>query len=160
MPHDRAAPCTGCSHHFSDSCLCHTLINHSFLLFFLLKRTDIFIGYFLPSEIPEDFPLARITGALNMPWTDAQAPGPESLYCPRGSDAHSEPGARLSEVGPGHFPVAGGVAQEADCCWHAPCRVLSELLVMWEPLDISPCPRSHPRTWCSHFEVGWGGCKW
>lgn len=38
-----------------------------------------------------------------MLWTDAQAPGPESLYCPRGSDARSEPGARLSEVGSAIF---------------------------------------------------------
>lgn len=54
-----------------------------------------------------------------MLWTDAQAPGPESLYCPRGSDA----AASLSEVGSGHFPVAGGVEQEliAADTLHAGC---------------------------------------
>lgn len=137
----------------TNSCLCNTLINHSFLLFFLKKRTDIFTGYFLPSETPEDFPLARITGALNMLWADAEAPGAESLHCPQDQML----GSGLSEVGSGHFPVAGGVEQEADCCWHTPCRQLSELLVVWEPLDISPYPRSHPCTWCSCFEAGWGG---
>lgn len=81
----------GCTLHWLLSALLHQqlpVINHSFLLLSFKKRTDLFIGYFLPSEIPEDFPLARVTGALNMLWTDAQAPGPESLYCPRGSDAH------------------------------------------------------------------------
>lgn len=64
------------------ACATLSLITAFCLVFFFLKRTDIFTGYFLPSEIPEDFPLARITGALYMLWTDARAPGAESLYCP------------------------------------------------------------------------------
>lgn len=81
-----------------------------------------------------------------MPLTDAQTPGPESLYCPRGSNARSELGARVSEVGIDRFPLAGGMKQKADCCRHTHCRVFSELLVMWEPLDVSPYPGSHPCT--------------
>lgn len=51
-----------------------------------------------------------------MPLTDAQALGPESLYCPRGSSAHSKPGAHVSEVGIDRFPLAGDMKQKADCC--------------------------------------------
>lgn len=57
-----------------------------------------------------------------MLWTDARAPGAESLYCPWGSDARRESGTGLSQVGSGLFPVAGGVEQEADCCWHTPMQ--------------------------------------
>lgn len=81
-----------------------------------------------------------------MPLTDAQAPGPTSLYCPQGSNAHSETGARISEVGIDHFPLAGGMKQKAACCQHTRCRVFLELVVMLEPLDVSPDPGSHPCT--------------
>lgn len=78
--------------------------------------------------------------------TDAEAPGPESLYCPQGSNACSKPGVCISEVGIDRFPLAGGMKQKADCCRHTHCRVFSALVVMWEPLDISPSSGSHPCT--------------
>jgi len=81
-----------------------------------------------------------------MPLTDAEALGPESLYCPQGSSAHREPGAGVSEVGTDRFPLAGGMKQKADCCRHTDCRVFSERVGIWEPLDISPYPGSHPCT--------------
>lgn len=84
------------------------------------------------------FTLSRKTGALNMSLSDAQVLGPKSLYCPQGSNARSTLGPFVSALGTDSFSLTGDVEQKAGCCWHAYCRVFVELVVLWEPLGISP----------------------
>lgn len=94
-----------------------------------------------------------------MPLTDAEAPGPESLYCPWGSNAHSE--LRRLCLCSWHWLFSLGWGYETEG-WLLPTHPLRGVFgARGEgPPDISSYPRSHPCTWCSCFEGGEEGCEW